>query len=332
MAIKPFSQSYASLGFPPAEPVATLRSIAHLFGSSKSRCGVYLLEFLGARFYIGQAVDVVRRFGQHRKNYDDIIGFSFIPVRRGSLDEVERDLIHKAEQLNWVILNTVHASSVVGETDLDMILSSAEQSEWLSSPSRFNANDKAAPIALYGAQLERFANQFEKFKLHALFTSATNLLATYVQRCVPAPKRTEYSFWTVSSLPSTNRNTWPRLVCVSAGVMELFVVGFHKQKPSELWGFVTVASDVLFGTFNNEELLQDFFPSVEIINRNYQDAGQHQLTLCASDELSFRTLLQHGVVQQAAAMLALRVMRKRATIYSKFHCQQLANHVIAANA
>ena len=322
---------YSPLGFPPAEPVSTLRSVAHLFGSSKSRCGIYLLEFPEERFYIGQAVDVARRFGQHRKNYDDISGFSFIPTQRGSLDQMERDLIQKAELLGLVILNTVHASNVIGETDLDMVLSQDEQAEWLSSPVRFNTGDSASPIALPGAQLERFSKQFHKFKEHPLHIPASELLTTYVHHCIPAPKRTEYSFWVVSCLPTTNRNTWPRLLCVSAGVMELLVVGFHKDDSSALWGFVTVASDVLSDTFKTDKSLVDFFPSVEIIRRQYRDAGQYQVTLWAGDEQSFVAILRHGAVQQAAASLALRVMRKRATIYSKFHCKHAANYAIGTN-
>ncbi len=322
---------YAPLGFPQAEPVSTLRSVAHLFGSSKSRCGIYLLEFPGERFYIGQAVDVARRFVQHRKNYDDISGFSFIPIQRGFLDQVERDLIQKAELLGLVILNTVHASNVIGETDLDLVLSQEEQAEWLLSPVCFNASDSASPISLPGAQLERFSKQFRQFKKTPLYIPASELLTTYVHHCIPAPKRTEYSFWVVSCLPTTNRNTWPRLLCVSAGVMELLVVGFHKDDPSALWGFVTVSSDVLSDTFKTDKSLTDFFPSVEIIRRQYRDAGQHQVTLWAGDEQSFAAIFRHGSIQQAAASLTLRVMRKRATIYSKFHCKHAADYAIGTN-
>ena len=48
---------FAELGFTQLAPVSTLRSIAQLFGSSKPRCGIYLLEFPERRFYIGQAVE-----------------------------------------------------------------------------------------------------------------------------------------------------------------------------------------------------------------------------------------------------------------------------------
>ena len=319
---------YAMLGFPAADQVATLKSVAHLFGASKKRCGIYLLEFPDERFYIGQAVDAVRRFGQHRINYDDICGFSFLPVVKERLNTVERDLIERAEREGLVILNTIHVSNVVGETDLDLILLPQEQDKWLESPEAFNAADLVSPIVLPIAQLERFARKFHRYGQHPLSAKANDLLARYVRHCLPAPRRTEYSFWSVSCLPSTNLNTWPRLFCLSAGVMELLVVGHHASQPDRMWGFVTVASDVLWSKFGSERKLLENFPFLELVQRDYRDAGQHQVTLFMSDHDMLCDVLGHAYVQQAASSLALRVMRKRATIYSKFHCKQLADLVV----
>lgn len=263
-----------------------MRSIAQLFGSTKSRCGIYLLELPHEKVYIGQASDVVRRFAQHRQNYDEIIGFSFIPVRPNHLDQVERDLIHKTEMAGLVILNTIHASNVVGDTDLDLVVSQEEQTKWLLSPFAFNMRDTTSPIFLPAAQVERFALAFRKFQAHSLFSTTSKLLQTYLHHCLPSPKRTEYSFWVVSCLPSTNRSSWPRLLCVSAGLMELLVLGHHKDSSSEMWGFVNVASDVLAENFATDKALQAAFPSIEITKNQYRDAGQHQLTLFAYDERS----------------------------------------------
>ncbi len=321
---------YSGLGFPEAAPVATLRSIAHIFGASKNRCGIYLLQFPDNKFYVGQALNVVRRFAQHRKNYDDIIGFSFIPTPRKLLDETERKLIYKAEQLNLLILNTVHATNVVGETDLDLVVSPEQQDFWLFSPESFNRDEvSVSKITLSHAHLERFWRQFQKFKTHPLFSPTSELLRIYLANCILSPRRTEYSFWAISCLPTTNHNTWPRLACINIGVMEVLVIGHFKESPTKLWGFVTVAADVLYETFQNDETFMAAFPSIELNKRGYKDAGQHQVTLWAGDEKSLRNLLGDKSIQKSAASLALRVMRKRATIYSKYHCKQLADLVTA---
>lgn len=322
------TERLADLGFEAVTPVSTLRSVAHLFGSNKLRCGIYLLEFPENKFYIGQAVEVVRRFAQHRKNYDEIVGFSFIPTQRVDLDDVERRLIRRAENLSLVMLNTVHASNVQGDTDLDLVVAPSEQAEWLSRPAAFNDADTSNPIVLPLSQLERYAEQFRKFKAHPLARAASSLLQTYVRQCIPAPKRTEYSFWVVSCFPTTNHSTWPRLFCLSAGVMELLVVGYHKHSPSEMWGFITVASDVLAETFPTDESLLTTFPSIKLVRRDYRDAGQHQISLHAGSEQCMKEVLRHETVRRAAATLAMRVVRKRATIYSKFHCKQLAGVAI----
>ena len=51
-------------------------TVADLFKPEK-RCGIYILGFRNNQFYVGQAVDVVRRFVQHTKVHDDIQEISF---------------------------------------------------------------------------------------------------------------------------------------------------------------------------------------------------------------------------------------------------------------
>ena len=98
--MSPLKPTPASLlGFPPSVPIPTLLSIAHLLPKSRTRCGIYLLTFESGNIYIGQAIEVVRRFSQHRRNYDDIVEFSFVPVPEAKLDSVEQKLIRQGESL-----------------------------------------------------------------------------------------------------------------------------------------------------------------------------------------------------------------------------------------
>ncbi len=126
-------------------------------------------------------------------------------------------------------------------------------------------------------------------------------------------------------MPSTNHRSWPRLLSVNAGVMELFVAGWVKQQPDELWSFITVAEDVLLQEWDSVDALVKIYPFVEVVRRGYRDAGQHQVTLHLQGSDAMEELLADESVSKAAATLALRVMRKRATIYAKFHCPQLVD-------
>lgn len=323
-------ESATAMGFPLLEPISTLFSIAHLFGTSKKRCGIYLLEFPSQFFYIGQAIDVVRRFSQHRRNYDDIIGFSFVPVSKDKLNDTEKNLIFKAESLGFKLKNAVHVSSILGDTDLDLVMPVAEQEIWFSAVSQIgsNSNDISPKITLPENQQVRFLKNYEQFSKHQLSQKALSLLRQYIHECVPAPRRTEYSFWSVSCMPSTNKNTWPRLFCVNAASMEIFVVGWEKSSNS-LWGFLTVDEDVLMEYWPSPDEFLKQFPFVEFINREYRDAGQNQITLHCSGDARMDQLLSDPGICKAAAALNLRVMRKRACFYMQYHCVQLANQALS---
>lgn len=328
------NESLATLGFPELTPVSSLLSIAHLFGTSRNRCGVYFLAFCSELFYIGQSVDVVKRFAQHRRVHDDIVGFSFIPLPKSKLDNVERAMIFQVESLGFRITNAVHVTNITGDTDLDLIISPSEQEDWIDDPLTFNSaqTDSDLPrILLPETQQARFFKHYSRFKKHPLNKRALSLLKQYIWHCIPMPRRTEYSFWSVSCMPSTNLTTWPRLLCVNAAVMELFVVGAEKQNAESLWSFVNVAEDTLLEHWHSLKNLTKAFPFVRVIHSGYRDAGQHQVTLHTYDDAPMEQLLTDPGVCKAAATLSLRVMRKRATIYGKYHCVQLANQVFTAD-
>ena len=180
------------------------------------RTGIYFLKFRAELFYIGQAIDVVRRFSQHRHVHDDIVGFSFIAVTASQLDITERALIFEAESLGIKITNAVHVSNVSGDTDFDLIISPAEQDTWLNATStKKKLEEKAKKIVLPEIQKIRFSKQFERFNAHPLSKRAFALFKQYLKSCVPAPQLTEYSFWAVSCMPSGNK-IWPRMFCVNA--------------------------------------------------------------------------------------------------------------------
>jgi hypothetical protein len=325
-------ESVAAMGFPAMDSVSSLFSIAHLFGSSKKRCGIYFLTFQSGLFYVGQAVDVVRRFSQHRRIHDDIVGFSFIPIFKTELDETEKALIFRAESLGLKLTNAVHVTSIEGDTDLDLVMPPAEQESWLCAPSCLINRDENSPkIILPESQQIRYTKHFSRFEKHPLSNRALALFQQYVFSCLPAPRRTEYSFWSVSCMPSGN-SVFPRLLCVNAAVMELFVIGLEKQSPDVLWSFVNVAEDVLLGHWISLDKLVKAFPFVEAEHCRYRDAGQHQVRLHVYDDAPMEKLLSDPGVSKAAAALALRVMRKRATIYGKYHCPQLANLALSGHA
>lgn len=315
----------AELGFPPVEPVATLRSIAHLFPSARrnARCGVYILSLADGTHYIGQAIEVVRRFAQHRSRYE-IEGFSFIRTPQIKLDLLEREKIRLAESLDLRLINFIHTTVVTGEADLDLVMPEAEQREWVGSGKYHFKRDRSEPIVLSQAHLDRYAERMKQFQSHPQSDLAVGLLRQYLINCLPAPRRTEYSFWSVSCLPSTGRGTFERLFCVSAASMELFVVLCSKKNIEDVWGFVTVSENALCAMIPDPEDFKKTHTSVDFTVYPYRDAGEDQITLRVWGAAALKRLLADEVVQIAGGILAQRVMRKRPTFYAQYHCSQLA--------
>lgn len=314
-------RSIEALGFDEIHDVTSMKSIAHIFPPSKSRCGIYFLKFGDGLCYIGQAVDVVRRFAQHRKIYDDIVAMAFFVLPRANLDAVERLLIFKAESWGLRLKNAVHVTSVEGARDLDLVVSNEEQESFLMGGNDGESFTRQIELPL--SQHDRFSKNFLRFQSHELGRAAVGLLQKYLRSCIVRPRTTEYSFWSVSCMPNTNAGSWPRLFAVNAASMELFVAGW-KDEGNLTWAFITVADDVLTQHWKDLQAFSEHYKTVETVERNYRDAGQRQITLHVSSHEEMLELLHDEGVCKAAAALSLRVMRKRGNLYAKYHCPQLA--------
>ncbi|MCC6130031.1 MAG: hypothetical protein IT186_08880 [Acidobacteria bacterium] len=64
---------------------------------------------------------------------------------------------------------------------------------------------------------------------------------------------------------------------------------------------------------------------MEVHQADYKDAGPHLFFLRGGTERYLEELVMDKRVQKAAGALVLRVMRKRATAFARYHCPQLAN-------
>lgn len=109
--------------------VAGRSSIANLFGPKK-RCGIYVLHFANDEHYVGQSVDVVRRYSDHRKNHTDIERISFKVIPEIDLDQEEKNLIAALEH-QFPLRNISLTTFYYGDSDFDQIMSTDEQNKWL---------------------------------------------------------------------------------------------------------------------------------------------------------------------------------------------------------
>ncbi|TDB57117.1 GIY-YIG nuclease family protein [Arundinibacter roseus] len=301
-------------------------SISDLFPKSKSRCGLYLLSFSDDTFYIGQAIDTVRRFSQHQKHHKYIIKLWFQPLNREVLNISEKRIIELAETSGLLLTNKTFVSNIIGETDLDLIISSNEQYEWLEN-NRDISNESYNLFGTIDLKYKiKYRQNFEKFQHLNNYTELKEILSIYLSKCIPANKKTEMSFWSLSCFPSTNSGTWPRYFCLNINSMEVFVLGYEKKTK------IPYCFMIISNRFNKDKnkisKLNKKYKSIIIEKSDYRAAGADQIRLHCTDLQDLKTLiLSENEIISSIKEMNLRLMRKGGTIYSPFHCFDLANDV-----
>jgi hypothetical protein len=183
--------------FPEFHPVYNRPSIADLVPPSK-RCGIYILEFKDNSYYVGQAVDITRRYVQHRKNHDDIEGISFRKFKKQELNKVEEYLIKIIEEKGIMLRNISLTSLPKGETDLDLLIPKEQQEHWLASNNPFNG---AKQILHLPEQEIRYARKYNSLLKETSYRKVVlPFLREYFQHFVLNPPLTEMSFWSITCL------------------------------------------------------------------------------------------------------------------------------------
>lgn len=283
------------------------------------RCGLYLFECANHEIYIGIAKDVARRLPNHLDKHPDAQVFRFLPHPGDEPErrKIERQLVRDAQLANLIVRNREHASGHVGPSTLDTLITENEQKEWLRDPLGINTCDQSTLIELDPSQLAAHNGDFQRLREHPRYAEIVNALSAYTARCVPLPRRTESTFWTVSCFPSSNR---ARIFCVSMAALETFHIALSehgsihvrmyvdkRHLPTGKWGRIRLAAQG--ATFDDHR---------------HKSGGAHEQCLYINDIRHLHSVLALNHVQRAASAFNLDLMRKRQSAYKPSHCRQLA--------
>ncbi|WP_347958117.1 hypothetical protein [Gordonia aichiensis] len=212
--------------------------------------------------------------------------------------------------------NITHASVTAGVNELSEFVDEAEQRAWLANPAGFNHADDSALKPMSPAQATKYSTAARRFAELPDSTELVESLRTYLENCVPAPRRTEFQSWSVSSGTYGGR----RAFCVSVGKMQTFVAGPDGS------GFIVVRQSSLTEKYSLRKIMKRH-PVVVAKQEEYADAGHDQISLYAGGLAELRRLLSDSDVLRAAGRLTLDVMRKHACVYTRYHCPQLVGLV-----
>ena len=302
------------LGFSPFEDVRSRPSIADLFPRSR-RCGLYALSFGNGEGYIGRTIDVVRRFAGHRANHEDIVEIAFRPLTADLQDREERAAIATCEQAGMLLRNVQFASVVLGETDLDLVISPAEQSAWLKKDVAGNSSSDRVD----DSNLRRkYRRRFDELCRDNHWAALGPILQAYAATCIPAPAKTELSFWSISCLPGVGSSYARMLARININAQEVF--GAFAERNS-----LGCAFQVRKSIIDRAKLRWP--PWVEVTPHRYAPGGHDQVRLTIWDENpgDILRLVAVPAFRSAAKDFNLNLMRKGANLNARSHCFDLAD-------
>ncbi|MGB7239181.1 MAG: GIY-YIG nuclease family protein [Rhodococcus sp. (in: high G+C Gram-positive bacteria)] len=290
--------------------------------------GYYLLRFENDSYYLGESVDLRSRMGGHKAKWGDEIAtvrLLAVTASKQELKRVERTLTHDLESIGAPLRNVLNASVTAGVDALSELLDDAAQEKWLANPGAYNAHD-STPLKSITVQSIRYSTAARRYFEYSDEAAVTGVLRTFIEACVPAPRATEFQYWSVST-GTFGSTRFPRRFCVSVGKMEVFVVNADMQRGGQLGGFVNIRESVLDSLVDDVDGFLSEHSGVEVSETRYDDAGADTLKLRAEGLDALTKLLSDPRVSKAAGALVLDLMRKHFCIYTRYHCPQLVERV-----
>lgn len=304
-------------GFTPCFDVSSRHSISDLIGN-KMRCGIYVLQFSDYTFYVGQAVDVCRRFLQHKKNYDDMEFLYFKNELKENLNSYELYMIRLLE--GYVSLRNISYASLpeLACSELDQLIDEEDQGKWILGHS-----PKITQKRVEDKKLRRkTAKRAEKMILDQKFSEyILPVMKKYIRRCIIEPYLTELTYWGCSCLNTMSKNAilYSR---INLRFQEVFTTGFDikERAPFYIWHVAKSPFGDGFDIGNGR---------IGFDNHYYPTGGKDQFTIYAEKFDDAMDLLDNETFLYAAKLFNLSCMRKGAQPYAKTHCPTLADYLFA---
>jgi hypothetical protein len=174
----------------------------------------------------------------------------------------------------------------------------------------------------------KYVGRFEKLLARPQAQDVLEILGLYGRNCIPIPRMTERSYWSVSCLPSTSDKP---LVRVNASWMELFTLyaegdGIRARFIVHLSDFTTDGSATRDDL--DEAFLEGCVPTPEDIGYVFP-SGNDMLIVNVRGSTSIRAFLAAGRALRGIRTFNLTHMNRGRNAYQASHCYSVADYMLA---
>lgn len=313
------------LGFPQFRQVTNRYSVAEMFKPGH-RSGIYVLKFDDQSYYVGISIDVVKRFSQHRMRFDDIAAMTFIEHPEADQRNLEEKVIHRLEASGVSLRNREHASLPQGVSDLDMVITPKQQQYWLHNPD-FIDLEGVRPVD--NSMYLRYKDDYKRFNALPNKDMYLRFLKEYLNAAIPAWKKTEMSFWSLTCLPkSPYKLTYQQPACARMNLsrQEVLTIGrnlrFNGRVMEEFCIFFVAESPLQNACGGSEEFASQY-PFLGTWDHRYRDGGHDQACLVVNGVDNAKALLNNHDFRKALRLFNLRLMQKNPCLWQQNHCLAL---------
>ena len=342
-------------------------AIANVLPKSK-RCGIYVLHFKDGMHYIGQSIDVTRRYVEHRRNYNDIVQLSFKQVKLLALDYEERRVRNLFQDNGHVLRGVVGIHPLPGDADFDLIMPLEDQKQWITNPYMI---DYSGSRVCNPALRKTFEGKFVRLIKKRFFDDMLEVLRKYMRVGIPRIRASEETFWSCSCLPETYTYTrininWQEVFAIHEGEDELTYTFQFALSPlrhhSLIKDYFEIAPGIPFGVRLDREVCIDSFyqehqkplqkaaddgmldmsdetldafiyylrrcASTSISSYRYTPGGDDQVRFSIEGKDLVLELLDDKTVIRAIRQMNLRLMRLGPSRFKTSHCLSLADLIV----
>lgn len=315
-------------GFLSTYEVEGVKSLSKIVDASIC-CGIYFLHFANDQYYVGLAKNVIKRYSQHRQIHTDIVRISFKQIPLDSLKQEEsldieffksRVRLRNIDEMEDLIMRRKF-DELVEDSFTDQFLSNIHYNDWNGNK---YVNDELQTNYKYREAHKLLSDQ-------SYFPDFIKALKFYVQSCIPAPVKTEYSFWSITCFKPKN-NSEHIVARLNIYQQEVFTVYFNRNHHGELrldYKFHLAETPLLDenGRQSIKNTIKRQYPSVEFHDFKYRTGGKDQIRVWVSRQ-DIKHLFQLPEFIKAIRLHNLRLMRKGTNMNRVSHCMDLAQEAL----
>ena len=297
--------------------------------------GIYVLDTGDGYAYVGQSTEVHARINAHRKTWPALRAVGFLKLRASELDTVERDIARALDASGQPLWNRTLIDVLRVASSLDECFSRDLHDLWLRD---LAWNDWSGHRVTDDALRYRYQAAFDEFNNTVHAAPITESVGRFVALTIPAPIRTEATYWSVTCAKPEKDGVFVRINVGHQATLDAYPSQREADRTYCLWIPQVLAEKTLGAQFRDGRgqlgtvRLAGIGKSCRFFYSRLKAAGPDQVGLVVTGDDVFKSLLGSAEFIREMRRLHLGLMQRGKNLNKTSHCLALADRVLTVGA